>query len=67
MWGLAWSTTNWHLLLGLATSIRIISRAVTAADFQHPLKGVQGEGRNKTLCALGKPDGTGLQIGLFRS
>ena len=51
MWGLAWSTTNWHLLLGVATSIRTISCAVTAADFQHPSRGAQG-GEH-----LRKPDG----------
>ena len=33
---LKFSTTNWHLL-----STRIKSRAAAAADFQHPLKGVQ--------------------------
>ena len=33
------STTNWHLP---STSSRIKSGAATAADLQHPLKGVQG-------------------------
>ena len=42
------STTNWHLPF---TSTRIKSRAAAGADFQKPLKGVQG-GKQKwgTLC-----------------
>ena len=48
-WGL--STANWHLP---STSMRIKSCAAVAANFQHPLKGVQG-GDQKwgTLCSMG--------------
>lgn len=43
------SASNWHLPMALAlvvgtchlTSTRIKSRAVVAADFQQPLKGIQ--------------------------
>ena len=37
--GMVVSTTNWHLP---TTPTRIKSCAAAAADFQHPLKGVQG-------------------------
>ena len=49
----------WHLP---STSTRIKSCVAAAADFQHPLKGVQVESKNEALCALGKTGRTRLQI-----
>ena len=36
-----------------STSARIKPRATAAADLQHPLKELRGEGRNEALCAPG--------------
>ena len=57
-------TCHWHLP---PTSIRIKSRTDAAADFQHPLKGVQGEEQKWSTLCLGKTGRTGLQIDIFRN
>ena len=50
-------TCHWHLP---PTSTRIKSCAAVAADFQHPLRGVQGGDQKwSTLCSCGGGEGTG--------
>ena len=49
-------TKNWHVP---SAPTRSKSQAAKTANLQHSLKGVQGENRNKALCALKKTDTTG--------
>ena len=54
------STANWHLP-SIFTGIKSCAAAV--ADFQHPMKGIQGgEQKWGTLCSGGETGRTGLQI-----
>lgn len=57
---------KWRILLATwFNSDCVISQS--PLTFDTPWKEFRVEIRNKTLCALGKPDGTGLQIDFFRS
>ena len=49
-----------------STSTRIKLFAATAADLQHPLKGVQCGEKEWGICAQEKTGRTGLQIDIFR-